>query len=71
VDDASYFLARFANGALGAFGSTRMATGCKNDLRLEVYGSEGSLIFNLERLNELQYLTRKDQAMCRAFAPSW
>ena len=31
-----------------------MATGRKNGLTIEVYGSRGSLSFDLERLNELQ-----------------
>jgi predicted dehydrogenase len=39
---------------------TRLATGRKNFLRLEIFGSEGSLMFNLERLNELDYYSRKD-----------
>jgi len=61
VDDASYFLARFRNGALGSFQVTRFATGRKNFLRLEVFGSEGSLAFNLERLNELEFYSRSDE----------
>ena len=32
----------------------------KNYLRFELFGSEGSLIFNLERLNEIQYYTRSE-----------
>ena len=33
-----------------------MATGRKNGLTIEVYGSRGSVAFDLERLNELQVL---------------
>ena len=55
ADDATSFLARFQNGAVGSFCATRMATGRKNFLRLEIFGSRGSVNFNLERLNELEY----------------
>ncbi|MFB3903661.1 MAG: Gfo/Idh/MocA family oxidoreductase [Acidobacteriota bacterium] len=47
ADDALYFLARFRDGALGTFMATRFASGRKNYLRLEIFGSEGSLMFNL------------------------
>ena len=60
ADDASYFLARFQDGALGAFHASRLATGRKNYLRLEIFGSEGALVWNLERLNELEYYSRAD-----------
>ena len=55
VDDASLFLARLASGAVGTFEATRMATGRKNALGIEVNGSDGSLAFDLERLNELAF----------------
>lgn len=54
VDDAAVFLARFESGALGTFEATRFATGRKNYNSFEINGSEGSLAFNLERMNELQ-----------------
>lgn len=60
ADDALYFLARFRDGALGTFMATRFATGRKNYLRLEIFGSEGALVFNLERLNELEFYSRAD-----------
>jgi len=61
ADDAMVFLARFCDGALGSFIATRFATGRKNFLRLELFGSEGSLVFNLERLNELEFYCRADE----------
>jgi predicted dehydrogenase len=67
VDDATQFIARFSNGAMGMFCSTRMASGCKNLLRLEIYGSEGGIMFNLERLNELQYYSRKDHGTVQGY----
>ena len=60
TDDATSFLATFENGALGSFQATRLAPGRKNFLRLEIFGSEGSLGFNLERLNELEYFDAGD-----------
>ncbi|MEU0651673.1 Gfo/Idh/MocA family protein [Streptomyces albogriseolus] len=55
VDDAAVFTGRFASGALASFEATRYATGRKNALRIELNGERGSLAFDLERLNELQY----------------
>ncbi len=54
TDDAAVFTARFQCGALGMFGTSRMAAGHKNSLYFEVQGSKGSVRFNLERMNELQ-----------------
>jgi predicted dehydrogenase len=67
ADDATYFLARFRNGALGSFLATRFATGRKNYLRLEIFGSQGALTFNLERLNELEYYSRADEGLEQGF----
>jgi len=67
ADDALYFIARFRNGALGSFLATRFATGRKNYLRLEIFGSEGALIFNLERLNELEFYSRADERNAQGF----
>ncbi|MGA5504927.1 Gfo/Idh/MocA family protein [Streptomyces umbrinus] len=55
VDDAALFTGRFASGALASFEATRFATGRKNSLRIELNGENGSLAFDLERLNELSY----------------
>ncbi|MGW0911260.1 Gfo/Idh/MocA family protein [Streptomyces sp. NPDC002784] len=55
VDDAALFTARFTSGAVASFEATRYATGRKNALRLELNGENGSLAFDLERLNELSY----------------
>ncbi len=46
---------RLASGALASFEATRYATGRKNGLRVELNGSAGSLAFDLERLNELEF----------------
>lgn len=54
VDDAFAAQLQFENGAMGSLEGSRFATGSKNELRLEIHGSEGALRFNLERLNELE-----------------
>lgn len=60
VDDASMFLGIFENGALGTFEATRFAVGRKNHNRFEINGSKGSVVFNLERMNELEYYNGMD-----------
>lgn len=67
VEDAAVFLAHFANGALGTFEATRFAAGRKNYNCFEINGSKGSLVFNLERLNELQYFNREDPEHAQGF----
>jgi len=61
VDDATLFLAKFTNGAVGTFEATRFAGGNRNGNRFELNGSEGSIRFDLERMNELEYFSRKDK----------
>ncbi|MEO6282733.1 MAG: Gfo/Idh/MocA family oxidoreductase [Dyadobacter sp.] len=60
VEDAALMLVNFKNGAIGSFEATRFASGRKNRLTFEIYGSKGSLVFDLERMNELQYFSRED-----------
>ncbi|HEX7195476.1 MAG TPA: Gfo/Idh/MocA family oxidoreductase [Candidatus Limnocylindria bacterium] len=55
VDDAALFMARFESGALGSFEATRFASGRKNAIRLEINGSDGSLAFDFESMNELEF----------------
>jgi predicted dehydrogenase len=62
VDDAALFLARFENGTVGTFEATRFATGRKNGLRIEVNGDQGSLVFDLEALNELRFYDGSEPA---------
>jgi predicted dehydrogenase len=67
VDDAAFMIAEFENGALGAFETSRFAPGRKNYNYFEIYGSKGSIIFNLERMNELQVFFRDDPAYVQGF----
>ncbi|MGG1880315.1 Gfo/Idh/MocA family oxidoreductase [Paenibacillus cisolokensis] len=62
VDDATLFLARFENGALGSFEATRFAAGHRCTNSFEINGSLGSIKFDFERMNELQvYFTNDDE----------
>lgn len=67
VDDASFMIAEFENGVLGSFEASRFAPGRKNFNYFEVYGSKGSIVFNLERMNELQLFLRDDPAYAQGF----
>lgn len=67
VDDAAFMLAEFENGALGSFEASRFAPGRKNYNYFEIYGSKGSIIFNMERMNELQLFKRDDPAYAQGF----
>ena len=67
VDDAALFLARFAGGAIGTFEATRFAAGRKNAMRLEINGSDGSLAFDFESMNELQFHDHLDDAEVAGF----
>jgi predicted dehydrogenase len=58
VDDAAVFTGRLVSGALTTFEATRFAAGRKNQLRIELNGDGGSLAFDLERLNELEFFDR-------------
>ncbi len=67
VDDATLFLARFKNGAIGSFEATRFAAGRKNGQRFEINGSRGSIVFSLENLNELMYYSVDDPEYAQGF----
>jgi predicted dehydrogenase len=56
VDDAAWATLEMASGTVASVEVSRMATGRKNGLTIEVYGERGSISFDLERLNELQVL---------------
>lgn len=55
VDDTVLFLARFSGGAVASFEAARQATGNQNRNGFEINGTKGSLKFDFERMNELQY----------------
>lgn len=55
VDDASAFLCHFSGGALGTFEATRFATGRQNLNGCEINGEKGSIRFDFENMNLLEY----------------
>ncbi|HNS32305.1 MAG TPA: Gfo/Idh/MocA family oxidoreductase [bacterium] len=67
VEDASFMIVQFKNGALGSFEASRFASGRKNYNYFEIYGSRGSCIFNLERMNELQFFSTEDPSYEQGF----
>ena len=61
VDDAFAATLEFENGAMGTLESSRFCAGRKNHQVLEVNGSKGSLVFNLERINELDVFWKDEK----------
>lgn len=53
-DDIAHALVRFRSGALGVLASSRIAHGRKNGIRIELHGSAGTIVFDQERMNELE-----------------
>ncbi len=67
VDDAALFTARFDGGPIGIFEATRFALGRRNALRVEVNGSLGSIAFDFEDMNTLQYYDGTDAPGAQGF----
>ncbi|MFK0002956.1 Gfo/Idh/MocA family protein [Paenarthrobacter sp. NPDC090522] len=56
VDDAAWATLTLTSGAIASVEVSRVATGQKNSLKLEIYGDKGTILFDLESLNELGFL---------------
>jgi predicted dehydrogenase len=67
IDDACAFLARFKNGALATFESTRYARGRKNQNTLEINGEKASVAFDLENAHVLEYYSHGDESHVRGW----
>ncbi len=67
VDDAAVFTAQLEGGALGVFEATRFATGRRNANRVELNGELGSIAFDFERMNELEYFDARDGRAVQGF----
>jgi predicted dehydrogenase len=67
VEDAISMVVEFENGALGSFEATTFAIGRLNYNYFEIYGSKGAVIWNLERMNELQYFDSSDEGGKQGF----
>lgn len=61
IDDAFVSVVEFENGAIGTLEATRFAAGRKNYNCFEINGEKGSLVFNLERMNEMEVFWVGDQ----------
>ena len=53
LDDDGNVLLRYTNGARGVLISSQVEIGCENDLRIRVFGSQGSLSWRQEDPNRL------------------
>jgi len=60
VDDTTIACMKFRDGALGLFESSWLTSGRIDYLRFEVYGTLGTIRFNLERLNELEVFIKDE-----------
>lgn len=80
-EDSAMAMVRFASGAQGSFATSRVARGRKCRLQWEVHGSEGTITFDQENMNELwvyqtgtdgfvRHLTGPDQPDFAAFCPA-
>jgi predicted dehydrogenase len=67
IDDASLFLARFANGSLASFEATRYARGHKALYTLEMNGEHASLRWDLHDLHRLEYFDHRDDSRLRGW----
>lgn len=67
IDDACAFLARFGNGSLATFESTRYARGHKALYTFEVNGEHASIAWDLHDAHRLQYFDHRDQGIVRGW----
>jgi predicted dehydrogenase len=67
IDDACAFLARFKNGSLATFESTRYARGHKALYTFEINGEHGSIFWDLHDLHRLQYFDHRDEGQARGW----
>jgi predicted dehydrogenase len=67
IDDACAFLARFANGSLATFESTRYARGHKALYTFEINGEHASIFWDLHDLHRLQYFDHRDEGQLRGW----
>ena len=67
IDDACAFLARFKNGSLATFESTRYARGHKALYTFEINGENASMFWDLHDLHRLQYFDHRDAGPVRGW----
>jgi predicted dehydrogenase len=67
IDDACAFLARFYNGSLATFESTRYARGHKALYTFEINGEKASIRWDLHDLHRLEYFDYGDDSVVRGW----
>ena len=67
IDDACAFLARFSNGSLSVFESTRYARGHKALYTLEINGEHASISWDLHDQHRLSYFDHRDDSIVRGW----
>jgi predicted dehydrogenase len=67
IDDACATLARFSNGSLATFESTRYARGHKALYTFEINGEHASIFWDLHDLHRLQYFDHRDEGIVRGW----
>ena len=67
IDDACAFLARFDNGSLGLFESTRYARGHKALYTFEINGEHASIKWDLHDLHRLDWFDHRDESKLRGW----
>jgi len=67
IDDACAFLARFENGSMAIFESTRYARGHKALYTFEINGENASIAWDLHDLHRLQYFDHSDDSRVRGW----
>lgn len=66
-EDIAHAVVRFRSGISGVLASSRVAWGRKNVIRVEVHGTKGMIVFDQERMNELQFFTAEGPETTRGF----
>ena len=67
IDDISRCFIRFKSGATGSIEANWLATGCKMKHDFEINGTLGSISYSQERLNELNFFSKKDKQGFQGF----
>ncbi|MFT7679099.1 MAG: putative dehydrogenase [Planctomycetota bacterium] len=67
VDDSLLFVASLSGGGTASFEASRLAHGHQNRNRLEINGEHGSLLFDFEEMNILQFLDARDEPLVRGW----
>jgi len=67
IDDACAFLARFKNGSLATFESTRYARGHKALYTFEINGEHASIQWDLHDLHRLNWFDHRDESIVRGW----